>query len=491
MAENELIKDEFYKQIDKQKKIVEAQFVFSLYKNVDLFWDYEVKTGSYSWSDINMQQYYILLYRLLENGIRKVDVVSVNNYIENIASPKQRDWFVGNNGYKTIDKGIRNIESDNVQMYFDTMFKYHTVQTLHEDGYPIERNWERLKNKPLEDIADFMEGSMNKSFYNVQGRDKVVDIKSGLDEMIEKANKGLDYGLPLASPLLNNVQNGLSLGNITILGANSGVGKSFLVLTQILPTIINNQERVLIVINEEDKTKWQRDLLTYYINNKLGKRFNKGRFLKGNFTNEEMKWILEAKEMLEHDVADGLIQLVEMGNFNMADTIRLIRAQNRVRGVQYFVIDTLKLDSNYNENGNMPTWLSLQENMRKLYDAIKPKALNVHCFVTYQLGKSAMNKRYLTSNELGMSKNIVDVASSVILARTVSQEEKGNGKKAFTVKFDTGIIGNLPDDEKEYMILFFDKNRQGQTDTQVVMEVDRGRQITKDVGIAHLNKDLE
>ena len=41
------------------------------------------------------------------------------------------------------------------------------------------------------------------------------------------------------------------------------------------------------------------------------------------------------------------------------------------------------------------------------------------------------------------------------------------------------------------MIVFWDKNRQGQTSRQVVLEVDRGLNIVRDIGKTQINNDLE
>ena len=50
----------------------------------------------------------------------------------------------------------------------------------------------------------------------------------------------------------------------------------------------------------------------------------------------------------------------------------------------------------------------MTRDMVKLYDVVKPTAKNVGLFVTYQLGKSSIKMRYLTNNEIGMGKSIVD-----------------------------------------------------------------------------------
>lgn len=41
------------------------------------------------------------------------------------------------------------------------------------------------------------------------------------------------------------------------------------------------------------------------------------------------------------------------------------------------------------------------------------------------------------------------------------------------------------------MIVFWDKNRQGRTNRQVVLEVDRGLNTVRDIGVTQIDNDLE
>ena len=63
--DNELVKSEFYKEREQEKTIIESQFVFSLYNNTELYFDYEVKP-----SDFNRgiwRFYYRMLSEMVED----------------------------------------------------------------------------------------------------------------------------------------------------------------------------------------------------------------------------------------------------------------------------------------------------------------------------------------------------------------------------------------------------------------------------------------
>ena len=122
-----------------------------------------------------------------------------------------------------------------------------------------------------------------------------------------------------------------------------------------------------------------------------------------------------------------------------------------------------------------------------MYNVIKSSAKNVHVWMTYQLGKTP--RKYLDQSSLGMSKNVADVASTVILARKVYESEKSNDSKGLKVKGGDGQIRNLIPDE-DYMVLFIDKNRTGSTSQQVVLKTDKGKNIIKDVGFTSIMEDF-
>ena len=142
-------------------------------------------------------------------------------------------------------------------------------------------------------LDDYLEGLVAQAFVDSQmGGDKVEDMFSDVDEMLEEADKGIARGLPLTSPLMDSVQNGLALGNITMLGANSGVGKTFLTTLLHILSCIKEQEQLLIIANEEEKKRYVQGLLTAYINQKhRNAEFNKSRFINGGFTEEEWEWL--------------------------------------------------------------------------------------------------------------------------------------------------------------------------------------------------------
>src|SRR5699024_10525554 len=114
----------------------------------------------------------------------------------------------------------------------------------------------------------------------------------------------------------------------------------------------------------------------------------------------------------------------------------------------------------------------------KAIHVIKPSNLNVHVWVTAHMTKTNRRARYLDKSMIGMAKTVTDVVSSLILVRMLSQSEI-TGKNAIKVINPTSGHSEMLDEDKDYMIVFWDKNRQGQTNRQVILEVDRGLNIIR------------
>lgn len=487
--ENSFVKTDFYKELEKEKSIIESQLVFSLYANTNYYYDYELRLEDF---DSSMWRfYYRMLKEMVEDRkLRKMDAISVAAYVST-KNEKFQDLYKKCGSYETIEKGMNIVEDTNVESYFSELQRYKTLLRLTKAGFPIEKNWKTYQSMDLETLNEVLEGLVAEAFVDTQlGNDKVEDMFSDIDEMLKKSDEGEAKGLPIGSRLLDGIQNGLALGNITMVAANSGVGKTFLTTMLHIRSSIRNGEPVLIIANEEEKSRYLQGLLAAYINSYHPEaEFNKSRFLNGGFSDEEWDLLNEARDWYDSKVEEGMINFVNMNEFSMAKTIRLIKKYARLYDIKYFILDTLKLDNDTYSRVNDNSWLQLQQNMVKLYNVIKPSNLNVHIWVTAQMTKTNRRSRYLDQSMIGMAKNVTDVVSSLMLIRMASLSEK-TGDKALKV-IGRDHHQHLLDEDKDYMIVFWDKNRQGKTNRQAVLEVDRGLNTIRDVGLTQIDNDLE
>lgn len=480
---------EFKQKILNEKSNIEGQFIFSIYKNTNYFYDYELKIGDFS--SFTWAFYYQMIKELVQlKDLTVVDAVSVGAYVDT-KGDKFKETYNKYGGYETIRRGMKIVEEGNIESYYMELQRYNVVIKLVDLGLPMEKHWDTYSKLSISDLNEVLEGQIAEAFADTQmGDDKVEDLFLDMDGMLKEADEGEAAGLPLESPLMNETQHGLALGNITMMAANSGVGKTFLTTLLHIQSSIRNQEPVLIIANEEERTRYAQALITAYINtHHKDARFNKSRFIDGNFTKEEWKYLREATQHFKNTVDSGLIRFVNMSDFSMAKTIRLVKKYARLYDVKYFILDTLKMDNDTGSRVNDSSWLLMQQNMVKLYNTIKASSLNVHIWVTAQMTKTNRRSRYLDQSMIGMSKNITDVVSSLMLTRLLTASEK-SADKGIKV-YDSHRHRVILDEDKDYMVVFWDKNRQGDTSWQIVLEVDRGLNLIRDIGITQIDNDLE
>ena len=118
------------------------------------------------------------------------------------------------------------------------------------------------------------------------------------------------------------------------------------------------------------------------------------------------------------------------------------------------------------------------------------------CLQQNVLNPSPVKQRYYTQDNIGMSKNIIDVASTCIMIRDLYDDEYTGEKRELRVYKLEGKNGKtkIPvklDKDKHYQILFIIKNREGSANRyQVVIEHDMSRNIIKEIGITNVPVDF-
>lgn len=472
---------EFREQLVKSKSLAESYVVLSIFKNTDLLIDNNIDVNEITSPDWKF--YFALAKKCMDEGKTVLDDIVVGLAVaESQVLQKMYNDF---GGWDTISNGINYVKIENFEGYLKQVKKYNAMIRLYDLGFPVEKEFPTYKTMSIEDIQNAYETALASIFADVSVEEKVEDLGEDLLKTVLEYHEGLHRGFPYASALLNEYTGGMSLGNITMTSANSGIGKTFLTLAQIMPNMIKYKESLMILANEEDSKKWKREIITWVVNNELGKNLQKKRFKQGQFTPEEMQVLKDGVAWLEENMGKGLIKFINFNSFSMTKAIKVIKKQSALYGTKYFILDTLKLDA---DSLDSQAWLSLQQNMVHLYDVVKPSNRNLHVWVTYQLGKSAMLSRYLSQNSLGVSKNVVDVVSTLLLVRRALDSEKEGGKNEVVVKTKNGNAKMHKD--KEYFIIFLGKNRDGETHRQLVMEADIGRNVIKDFGVCNIPQDF-
>ncbi|MFJ8247378.1 hypothetical protein [Peribacillus asahii] len=480
---------EFREMLKKIKNTAESYVVLSIYRNTELYFDSKLKVDDLH--DPVWKMYFAIAEKLINQGKKVLDDIVVGMRVaENEALGKMYEEA---GGYETIANGKAFVQEENFDSYLTDIKKYNALLKLFDLGFPIMDNFEGEKGykvMSVDRIQNMLTTVLDSIFADIHVEEKVLDLRNDLWKTVMDAHEGLMRGFPYYSPMLTEYVNGMQLGTISMLSANSGIGKTYITLSQILPNMIEYDEKLLIIANEESEQKWRREIIVWAVNNVIeGGDFEKNRFNQGNFSKDELATLKKGVDWLEAQMKKGNITFINFNSFSMDKALKTIKKQNSINQVKYFVIDTLKLDSDA-LNENSQAWLSLMQNMVKLDDLCKPSNRNIHCWVTFQLGKSAMLTRHLSQNSLGMSKSTADVVTNLMLVRRALQSELEGGKNEVEVKeYKTGKTIKMKAD-KEYFIMFLGKNRNGTTSKQLVFEVDISRNKMIDVGVCVIPQDI-
>ncbi len=486
--EIELIKSS--KQVQEYKLACEANITSILYKNSDLYFTYD-KLNLKSFSSNIWRVYWQIGYDIvIKEGKKSLDDITVGLYLEK--HPKLKQKYDEYGGYDTIDKSKEYVNIENISGYINELNKWNAVLQLLARRFPIHDKIKQFVDMSAEDIYDMFEAQLNHVFVNVEGDVESYNLCENIHELLEKLDKGKNVGMPLYnSPILNKEIGGNLQGHITMLGALSGEGKTTLTIELLLPQILHYNEKICIMINEEDVSKWRKELITWVANNVFKKELKKYVLRDGGFNEEQWELLKQCADWIEEKKESRNITIIPFLKYTAKLAIKTIKKYSSL-GCKYFILDTMKVSSDVKSDLQ---WQEMTKDSVEIYDAIKPVGRNVHIWITYQLGKAATTKRYYTNDAIGIAKNIVDVASTNLMIRKPFDDEyegEKNELKCYRLEGKnklTKIPFKLQKD-KHYTIIFITKNRFGSTNEfQIIAENDLAKNVYKEIGIVKIPLD--
>lgn len=477
------------KQIVEYKTATEANVVAILYKCPDKMLDYNLTLDDFS---NNVWKVYFEIARGLIYDEKKevLDEITVGIYLEKHSKLKAK--FTEYGGYSTIESAMGYIKVENLDGYVTELRKFKAIIKMCKAGFPVKDRLSEYMDMKLEEIYNEYEAFLNDIFANIDSDVKSYDISNGIHELIEKLDKGTAIGLPYYDmPILTKESGGQYLGSITLLGGLSNVGKSTIARSTTLPSIIKSKERIVVMVNEDSIEKWQREMLVWICNNILKFDIQKHIVRDGKYSPEVKTKLHEAANWLIEKTQDHRITIIPFLQYQTAKAIKQIR-KYAAMGVKYFILDTFKMDAGKVSSNS---WLEMQQSMVAIKDTIKAEALNVHILITFQLEKGSAVMRYYTQNNIGLAKNIVDVASTCIMIRDIFDDEYTDGKRALQVYRLDGInkkskIEVKLNRDKKYQLFFIVKNQEGAANSfQIVAAHDKSRNLIEEVGITNIMPD--
>ena len=479
------------KTVKEYKLACEANIVSIYYKKPDLMYDSELKLEDFT--ENTWRVYWQIAYDIVIKEHKPVlDDITIGLYLEKHNKLKQKYDDYG--GYETIEKATEYVKTENLSGYIAELNKWNTVLMMLKNKFPVYDRLSEFADMSLDDIYVEYEAILNHIFINADEDIQSYSIEEEIDDLIDELNEGLAVGLPYYEmPLLNKKTGGQLTGNITLVGGLSNMGKTTLVRSMCIPASIKNGEKLVIIINEEGRKKWQREMLVWVANNIY--KFDLQKFVvrDGKYSAEVMDMLRKCANWIKEKASDNTVTIIPFNKYRTEKAIKVIKKYASL-GVKYFILDTYKADSGSRSD---KMWLEMQQSMVDIYDTVKTDGgKDVHIVVTFQLAKSSARQRFYSQDNIGQAKNIVDVASTCLMIRDVFEDEYTGEKNALKVYKLEGKNGKskIPvnlDHDKHYQLIFIVKNREGAANNyQIVIEHDMSRNLLKEVGFTSVPVDF-
>lgn len=481
------------KEVKEYKVIAEANVVSILYKQPDLTFDYPLQLEDFT--ENTWRVYWQIANDIIVVEKKSVlDDITVGLYLEK--HPKLKQKYEEYGGYETINKAKEYVKVDNISGYIKELYKWKTVLEMLKNGFPVQNRIKDFCDMSLDNIYEEYEAMLNHIFINAEDDVKSYSLADGIYELIDELDSGVAVGLPYHNmDILNKETGGQLPGNITLVGGLSNMGKTTLTRSMLIPSAVKHGERLLITVNEEGISKWQRELLVWVANNIYKYDLQKFVVRDGKFSEETKEILRKSADWIVEKSENNMLTLIPFKRYKTQKLIKVLKKYANL-GVRYFILDTYKADSGSRSD---KMWLDMQQNMVDIYDTIKCKqegGLEVHITITFQLSKSSARQRFYSQDNIGMAKSIIDPASTCIMLRDVFEDEYTDGSKALKVfRFDgKNNKSKIPvklDSNKHYQLLFICKNREGAANSiQIVCEHDMSRNILKEVGFTSVPVDF-
>lgn len=460
--------DETIKKINQDREKVEACFVFSCWADPDLFDEYkDINTGkNKTLQNDDAQFYWSLGLSMHQQGIQKIDAITIESYLANDKSARKKYEKYG--GYQTIQELENLVSPENVEAYYDKLSRMNSLTVMAEKVDDIFAHVERFDDATNDDVYDTFD-LLNSSVALTTGHEAQIEDLKVTQEYLDNCQAGENMGLSYAEncPMLNYITLGMPTSDVYLMAGHSGSGKSSFVFENMVIPISMNVP-VAILSNEMKIESYQNMLVSHILTKDLNYwKLTRKKIKIGKYTDEDKEMLEKAKKISEEKY--GNIKFVKVFANDTAMVSKYIRRLAHT-GVKYVVWDTFKGDD---ITDGSDAWYQLLMSSRKIFNLVSKLGIALTC--TFQLALYTTNQRYLDASCLSSSKQIKEVVSELIMMRKLWEDEytgEKNDCKPYKFNKDDKRIKEMIelDKDKTYYVCFVNKTRNDEGDKQVLFE---------------------
>lgn len=486
---------QFPKEIIGNRKIIEGNFVMTLWKEPDIYDDYKIDlTSNKREPDLLTADgifYYMLGKEMHNKGYKVFDDMSIQAYLSD--KPKTKTEYEIKGGYQPIKEMMSLIDTENIHAYYDDLCKNNMLIQYWKE-FDVLKNIDKFNKMTSGQVYDYWD-FLNNSIAIEKNTDIIIEDLLLDDKTIEEWNLGSEVGINYGkiAHILNYITLGIPKGDLTMIGGFSGTGKTSWVFECIILPAIEKGHKTCVISNEQKSRDFKRLLLIHI----LAQEFNyygltRKKMKQGSYTEEQLEMIHKAKEFMIENYKDNL-RFVKMHDYNVGKIKKVVKKLSKV-GFDLFMYDTMKGESL--ADGSF--WQRLVEDSKELFQLVNKE--DVGFVATYQLALHQLNRRYLDASCLTNAKQIKEVFSEMIYFRPIRDDEYSGEKfdiKPYNWKKDekTGkytkikVIHEL-DRDKKYIIAFVDKTRNDEDKQCIVYEFNGTFNKWKEIGYCTVFQDF-
>lgn len=442
--------------------------------------------------------YFGLAKSLRKSGLVVFDEVGIlSNSSENVI-----ERFEDLGGFDTIENMTSIISLQNWDTFSDTLNRENIILKLYNNGFNLLKEVEykdkkvvpiklfrKMTSEQVLDWYDAFLSSYDTGYSSIVLEDEMIDID---DDFIDGIESGEEQGISFRSagedidgnemycyPFISDEIGGYREGTFNLLCGHSSTGKSSMAIA-IIMSMLSQGIKCLIISNEQKKKVFQTNFLVFLLY-KRNHYYNltKKKIMNGELNAEDKKQLASVQKYWRDQGYDKMVKFVSISDANTPTVKKKIRESVLRYGVGFCFYDTMKID--FSSTTDKKEYISLIQDSRD-FDAIAKK-YNIIVLASLQLSLATLGQLFLDGSALSGAKAVKECAESIIMMRTVYNEELIKGNKFFcepfrSVKVEDKYVNQEyeADPTNVWRMVFIDKSRSSSN--------------SSDTGVAYLFKML-
>jgi len=475
----------------EEKRIIEANFIFSLWSEPDLYGDYKGLNAKKDLHHSDSKFYYQLGKAMYELDFSSFDNTAIYTYLDTRDALKGAFEKLG--GYQTVKEMLSITKVDNIGAYHDKLVKNNILINMIDKGFSIEKDYPKLKNMTSGELYDFYEYHLNDVFSerkdNIEIEDMIVD-----DEFIAQMQSGQDVGASYStfSPRLSYATLGVPKGELMLMASYVNNGKTSFTSANIFLDLLDRGHKVAFVSNEQGIENFKRLMVLHILTTKFDYwKLTRKKLKIGKFTEDEIVMLRKARDYSSKHYLNN-VKFARLYNYDMNVVKKIIKKLAKV-GYEYFVYDVLK------SNGTEEDYRHIIESTKTLHQLASKENIGIIPIMQLAL-HTKKTARFLDVDSLGGAKGASEVPSEIIIFREVLDDEKEGEKfdiKPYnysknsdgTTNYKMKVQYTMKVDVK-YMVFFLAKTRNDDNGLTLLYEYKGDWNRWDEVGYCHVSQTL-